>query len=111
MQVLLVLGFGLACGLFWWVGSRYKAGESPFDKLPPGVPAKPAATWAQTVDGKRYRVSAWNPGLDGRAFRVAEARGKPKWIAFWSDAAGKRTLYLSLASAGDLNDLRKDWAL
>lgn len=112
MQALLVLGFGLAFGAFWLLGNHYKAGESPFDRLPAGMPKSPNQTRVETVaDGTRYRVYDWGPLSDGRSYHVAEVKGKPSWISFYADPAGKRTMHLSLATAGDLNDLRKDWAV
>lgn len=112
MQGLLVLGFGLAFGAFWLLGNRYKAGEGPFDRLPPGIPAKPDETRLETVaDGTRYRVFDWGPLSDGRSFHVAEVKGKPAWISFWALPTGQRLMHQSLATAGDLNDLRKDWAV
>lgn len=112
MQALLLLGFSLAFGALWLVGNRYKSGEGPFERLPAGVSPKPAQTRVETVaDGTVYRVFDWPAGADGRAFHVAEVKGKPAWISFWTDRAGARSIHLSLATAGDLNDLRKDWAV
>jgi hypothetical protein len=111
MQALLVLGFAAAFGAFWLLGNRYKAGEGPFDQLPPAVPPKPAQTRVETVaDGTRYRVFDWDP-IAGRSFHVAEVKGKPAWISFWIEPTGQRTMHRSLATAGDLNDLRKDWVV
>lgn len=113
MQALLVLGTLIAFGAFWAIGKGYKAGESPFDRLPPGVSGKPSQTRVETVaDGTAYRVSDWAPSLDGRSFHVAEVNGnRLGWVSFWLEPTGKRTLYMALAEAGDLNDLRKDWAV
>ena len=112
MHALIVLGVGLAFGALWLAGNRYKAGEGPFDALPPGVAARPTAVRVERVaDGTLYRVSDWPVGADGRSFHVAEVKGAPRWIAFWRDKTGKRTLYRSLATASTLADLRKDWAL
>lgn len=112
MHFLLVVGFGVALGAFWLLGNRYKPGEGPFDRLPAGVAGKPSAVRVETVaDGTQYRVYDWPKLPDGRSFHVAEVKGRPSWIAFYLQPTGQRTLYMSLASAGDLNDLRKDWAI
>lgn len=114
MHGLLVLGFAAAFGAFWLIGSRYKAGDGPFDRLPPGVPRTPERKRAETVaDGTRYSVYDWSLP-DGRSFHVVEVEDKsnPAWLSFYADrVTGKRSLYMSLARAGDLSDLRKDWAL
>jgi hypothetical protein len=113
MHVLGLLALA-AIGLFWWRSSHaYKAGDGPFDRLPAGVRPKPAgARDESSTDGTRYRVFYWAPTPDNRQLHVAELRGKPAWISFWFDrASGKRTLVASLASAGELNDMRKDWGI
>lgn len=111
MHALLVLGFAAAFGALWLVGNRYKAGEGPLDRLPPGLTRPPTVRVETVADGTRYRV--WDfASPDGRSFHVAEVKGEPRWVSFWLDPrTGKRTLYLSLATAGTLNDLRKDWRL
>jgi hypothetical protein len=113
MQFLLTVGFLGALGAFFLLGKRYRDGEGPFDRLPVGVPPKPTGTNVETVaDGTKYLVHYWAPATDGRVFHVAEVKGTPSWISFWLDPkTEKRTLVLSLASAGELNDLRKDWAV
>jgi hypothetical protein len=103
-----------ALGFFWWQSShRYGDGDGPFDRLPAGTPPKPAGARDEAAtDGTRYRVFYWTPTIDNRQLHVAELKGKPAWISFWFDrATGKRTLVASLASAGELNDLRKDWGV
>jgi len=112
MHFLLTLGFLGAFGAFWLLGKqRYKSGEGPFDRLPAGVsPTSEGQRVESASDGTRYVVHYWTPGADGRQFHVAEVKGHPSWISFWFvPATGKRTLHLSLATAGELNDLRKDW--
>jgi hypothetical protein len=112
MHFLLTLGMLGAFGAFWLFGKRYREGEAPFDRLPAGVSPKPVGSNVETVaDGTRYLVYFWTPGADGRQFNVAEVKGKAAWISFWSEPSGKRTLYMSLAEPGDLNDLRKDWGV
>lgn len=103
-----------AAGVGWWLSShRYKPGDGPFDRLPAGVPAKPSGSRDEaSSDGSRYRVFYWAPTVDDRQFHVAELRGKPAWISFWFErGTGKRTLVASLASAAELNDMRKDWGV
>ena len=113
MQFILVLGL-LGVGAAWWLRSHsYKDGEGPFDQLPSGASGKPAGSRdEQSSDGTRYRVYYWPPTAANQQFHVAELRGKPAWVSFWFDrGGGRRTLYRSLASAGELNDMRKDWAI
>ena len=112
MHVLLSLGFLGALGAFWLIGKqRYKAGEGPFERLPSGVSQTPAGRRVESAsDGTRYVVHYWPPAADGREFHVAEVKGRPSWISFWFEpSTGKRALVLSLATAGELNELRKDW--
>lgn len=112
MNLFLTLGLGLAFGLFWVIGHRYKDGEAPMDRLPAGVPPTPLGTKVDTVaDGTRYLVYFWPADAAGRVFHVAEVKGRRAWISFWLEPSGKRTLYQSLAEATELNDLRKDWGL
>jgi hypothetical protein len=106
------LGLIAALGAFWFLGKRYRPGESPFDRLPAGVSPKPEGSKVETVaDGTRYLVSFWTPSVDGRQFNVAEVKGNGGWISFWVEPSGKRTLYMALAQSGELNDLRKDWGV
>jgi hypothetical protein len=113
MHALLTIGFLGALGAFWLLGKRYKDGDGPLDRLPVGVPPTPSGRRVETAsDGTKYVVHYWAPAADGRQFHVAEVKGRPSWISFWFDGkTGKRSLVLSLASAGELNDLRKDWAV
>jgi hypothetical protein len=114
MHFLLTVGFLGAFGAFFLLGkTRYKSGEGPFERLPAGVPLAPEGRRVEPAsDGTKYVVHYWKPGADGRQFHVAEVKGRPSWISFWFvPATGKRTLYLSLATAGELNDLRRDWAV
>jgi hypothetical protein len=113
MHALMVLGFAGALGALWLVGKRYAEGEGPFDRLPAGVEPKPLGSRVETSsDGTRYLVHFWPVTADNRQFHVAERKGDRAWISFWFDrASGKRSLVLSLAHAGELNDMRKDWAL
>lgn len=109
LLLLSVLGFGA-----WWLKSHsYKDGEGPFEQLPAGVSGKPSGARDEaSSDGSKYRVYYWAPTGANQQFHVAELKGKPVWISFWFDRnGGKRTLYRSLASAGELNDLRKDWGV
>jgi hypothetical protein len=112
MHPLIVLGVLGAFGALWLVGRRYAPGEGPFDRLPAGVSPKPAGSRVQaSADGTRYLVHYWPPSSDGRQFHVAEVKGARAWLSFWADPAGKRSLVLSLAHAGELNDMRKDWGV
>jgi hypothetical protein len=113
MHALLVLGVLGGFGLLWAVGKRYAEGEGPFERLPAGVPAEPLGSRVEeSSDGSRYRVYFWPVTADDRQFHVAERKGEKAWISFWFDRpTGKRTLYMSLANAGELNDMRKDWSL
>lgn len=112
MHSLLVIGFGLAFGAFWLLGNRYPKGEGPMDRLPAGLGAASSPRVETVADGTRYRVIDYPIGADGRSFHVAEVKGTPAWISFWADArTGARTMCLSRATAGALNDLRKDWAV
>jgi hypothetical protein len=113
MQALLVLGFGAALAALWAAGKRYAEGEGPFERLPAGVSREPAGSRIEeSSDGTRYRVYFWPVTADDRQFHVAERKGERAWISFWFDRpTGKRTLYMSLAHAGELNDMRKDWSL
>jgi len=112
MHFLLSVGFLGALGAFWLLGKqRYKEGEGPLERLPAGVSRTPQGQRVESAsDGTKYLVRYWAPAADGRQFHVAEVKGRPSWISFWfTPATGKRTLVLSLATAGELNDLRKDW--
>lgn len=113
MHALFVLGVLGAFGALWALGRRYADGEGPFDRLPMGVPAKPQGQRVETSsDGTKYLVHYWSPAADGRQFHIAEVKGRRAWISFWFvPSTGKRTLVLSLAHAGELNDMRKDWAV
>lgn len=112
MQVFLTLGFGLAFAALWLIGHRYKAGEAPFERLPAGVSSSPLGSRVETVaDGTRYLLYFWPPDASGRVFHVAEVKGRRAWVSFWLEPSGKRTLYQSLSEPGELNDLRKDWAV
>lgn len=113
MQALLVLGFAAAFGLFHLLGGeRFPKGDGPFDRLPLGLPPKPAGTSLATgASGRRYVVHAWPNQPDGRGFTVAVVKGKPEWLSFWTQPTGQRTMHQSLATAGDLNSLRKDWVV
>lgn len=112
MNLLLTLGFGFGLGLLWLVGKTWRDGESPFDRLPAGVSRTPLGSkLEQVADGTRYLVYFWPADAGGRTFHVATVKGSKAWVSFWLEPTGKRTLYQSLASAGELVDLRKDWAL
>lgn len=112
MQFILTLGFGLAFAALWAIGHRYREGEAPFDRLPAGVPPKPLGSKVETVsDGTRYLLYFWPADASGRVFHVAEVKGRRAWLSFWLEPNGKRTLYQSLAEAGELADLRKDWGV
>ena len=112
MHVLLTLGFGLAFAAFWVIGQRYKDGEAPFDRLPAGVARTPLGSRLETAaDGTRYHLYFWPANASGRAFHVAEVKGKRAWVSFWLEPTGQRVLYQSLADVGELNDMRKDWVV
>lgn len=113
MHALLTLGFLGAFGLLWLIGKQYKPGESPFERLPATLAADGRSkVETQTApSGRRYVLSSWAPGADGRTFHVAELKGRPAWISFWRDGSGAKSLYLSLASSGELNEMRKDFGV
>lgn len=112
MNALLTIGFGVAFWALWKLGSRYRDGEGPFERLPAGVSRSPLGSKLETVaDGTRYLVYFWAADASGRVFHVAEVKGEREWISFWLEPSGARTLYQSLARPGGLDDLRKDWGV